>query len=276
MKNEKRGDPLYKNIAAAVAFVALLLAGLVLSEPDSYHNFEGRCLDCHLKVPKAGERPNIFVKDISSLCLSCHEDLKEMSHPVDVSPPKKMRIPRSLPLDWKGDVTCTTCHTAHKKGHGRYMLRVDSYGEPFCLLCHNDLEEELHKSNIGSAHMRSSIRARYIPGSRNLYIDDLSLRCMVCHDAFFAKESLVSKPRAGGRYYHGMDIGLSHPIGVSYLEARARFHGAYRPVEELPKEIILFDGMVGCGSCHNPYSKRHYDLVMSNEGSALCLACHVK
>jgi predicted CXXCH cytochrome family protein len=33
---------------------------------------------------------------------------------------------------------------------------------------------------------------------------------------------------------------------------------------------------VGCLSCHNTFSKVPNQLVMSNQGSALCLACHMK
>jgi len=38
----------------------------------------------------------------------------------------------------------------------------------------------------------------------------------------------------------------------------------------------LFDGKVGCLSCHNPYGDKKYSLVMENKRSGLCLACHRK
>ncbi|MEE9542893.1 MAG: cytochrome c3 family protein, partial [Thermodesulfobacteriota bacterium] len=67
-----------------------------------------------------------------------------------------------------------------------------------------------------------------------------------------------------------------HPIGMSYVDTKLKYRGAYRDIKDLPKEIKLFDNAVGCGSCHSLYSKLHYELVMSNAGSRLCLGCHVK
>jgi predicted CXXCH cytochrome family protein len=39
--------------------------------------------------------------------------------------------------------------------------------------------------------------------------------------------------------------------------------------------IWLFEGRVGCGSCHSPFAGGEALLVMSNVGSRLCLSCHV-
>jgi predicted CXXCH cytochrome family protein len=38
----------------------------------------------------------------------------------------------------------------------------------------------------------------------------------------------------------------------------------------------LFDGNLGCGSCHSAYSKEPHLLVMNNRGSKLCLSCHTQ
>jgi len=40
------------------------------------------------------------------------------------------------------------------------------------------------------------------------------------------------------------------------------------------QEIRLFEGRIGCGTCHDPFSKLPKQLVMSNKGSRICLACH--
>ncbi|MCC6676430.1 MAG: hypothetical protein IT436_04740 [Phycisphaerales bacterium] len=47
------------------------------------------------------------------------------------------------------------------------------------------------------------------------------------------------------------------------------------PAAALDRRIRLFDRTVGCGSCHNVYSQQSKLLVMSNQGSQLCLKCHV-
>ena len=268
----------HKNIIAVTIFIVVLgsIGLIVWSGFDSYHNFEGQCMTCHLTNPTEGAEKYLFVKEISALCISCHKDAVRLSHPVDMKP--SMKIPSDFLLDRKGNLTCNSCHTTHKGSYGKYHLRVASIGEPFCITCHQSLSEgaELHRSTIGSAHMAGSVQSRYWPGSIGGYLDEVSIRCLICHDAVFATESLVGTAVQAGEYDHGGNIGLSHPVGVSYREATVKYKGAYRKIEKLPQEIRLFDGFVGCGSCHNPYGRRHFELVMSNEGSALCFACHMK
>lgn len=250
-----------------------LYAGFVSSQWTSYHNFEGRCLDCHLSMPKKGENPGTFIKDISFMCKSCHKE-EDLSHPVDLKP--SMKVPANLPLDWKGDITCITCHPVHQKGFGEARLRSKVGGQGFCIQCHSNLENELHKVSLGTAHASSTTGAKYIPGEAGVSLDELSIKCMSCHDATFAKDSIVEDFSSRLLHETTYELGVSHPIGVSYIEAKRKYKGAYRRVDELPRQIKLFGGIVGCGTCHNPYSKKHNALVMSNEGSALCLACHVK
>jgi predicted CXXCH cytochrome family protein len=256
---------------------AVVGAGLVHSQRADYHDFEGRCLDCHLTVPRDGENPGTFTRDVTNMCRSCHKAVQELSHPVDIKP--SMDVPGVFPLDWKGDITCVTCHPVHRDGFGEAHLRVRAQGEGFCTMCHSDLDAKLHNVSLGTAHVASSKNVgRYMPLEVERTLDELSLRCMACHDATFSSDSLVEKPPPlmAGLFHNNEGLGLSHPIGVSYLEAKRLYKGAYRDAEDLPKEIRLFGGQVGCGTCHNPYSKQHQELVMSNEKSALCLACHVK
>ena len=258
-----------------VFFMASAAAAVLYSAQwTSYHDFGGRCLDCHISQPSSDEQMT-FSKDISRMCSGCHSSEQELSHPVDIKP--SMKVPQSMPLDWKGDVTCLTCHTAHKRGYGGFHLRVAASGVGLCVICHGDIDEQLHKVSVGSAHIGEASTKKNIGWELGEELDELSIRCLACHDAVTARDSLVENLAVRRELFHNSNtIGVSHPIGVSYFETRRKYKGAYRPVEKLPKQIKLFDGMVGCGSCHNPYSKRHNELVMSNEGSALCLACHIK
>jgi len=267
---------LKKTLIIILLVISAAAARLVLSQWSSYHDFEDKCLDCHLTVPKPGETPRIFTRDISKMCWSCHKNVQDLSHPVDMAP--SMDVPQAFPLDWKGHITCATCHPIHKSGFGYSHLRSRATGEGFCTMCHSDLSTKLHNVALGTAHVGSSKNvSKYLPLEKERVLDDLSLRCMQCHDATFSSDTLVEKPSdSAGLFHNTGDLGVSHPIGVSYLEAKRQYKGAYRNVSELPKEIKLFGGQVGCGSCHNPYSKQHNELVMSNRGSALCLACHVK
>ncbi len=257
----------------SAAAVLVLIAGNVWPQWMSYHDFEGRCLDCHLVTPKENEAPGIFLKDISKMCERCHKGLTDLSHPVDVV--AKMKVPGNLPLD-RGSVTCVTCHFVHKEGYGSSHLRSRARGEGFCVLCHGEMEEEKHQTVLGSVHLKDmDVNGKQAPQA-DFVLDPLSLRCLECHDAVYAGDVMVESRVEMELRHRGNIIGQSHPVGVSYYDAKRKYHGAYRDVSDLPPEIRLFDGTVGCGTCHNPYSKNHADLVMSNEKSALCLACHVK
>ena len=258
----------------AVLMVAGLYAGYLHSGWSSYHDFEGKCLDCHLAVPEPGGGAGTLVQDVSVMCNNCHSTIKELSHPVDKTP--SMRMPDAFPVDWKGQITCVTCHPAHQQGYGTAHLRVSATGAGFCVLCHSSMETTMHNLSTGSAHMTGNAEVKFAVTGEGVVLDEISLRCLSCHDAVFGPDAVVESPLAMEALHKNNLIGVSHPIGVSYIEAKRKYHGAYRDVDKLPKEITLFEGMVGCASCHSPFSDRHFDLVMSNEKSALCLACHVK
>ena len=157
----------HKNtITIAILIVVLGIVGFrVWSGWDSYHNFEGQCMTCHLTNPTEGAEKYLFTKDVSALCISCHKDAVRLSHPVDMKP--SMNIPADFLLDRKGNLTCNSCHTTHRDGNGKYHLRIASIGEPFCIACHQSLSEGagLHRSTIGSAHMAGGGKKNYWPGS---------------------------------------------------------------------------------------------------------------
>ena len=148
------------------------------------------------------------------------------------------------------------------------------------MLCHDDLDSEMHThlDGFGPRKHQPGERPGSPPMSAGVGLDKLSIKCLSCHDAVFAKDSPLANPVVTREtYMHNISaLGLSHPIGMSYVDTKLKYFGAYRDIVDLPKEIKLFDNAVGCGSCHSLYSKLHYELVMSNDGSRLCLGCHVK
>lgn len=267
-----------RNLILLAVAAILLTFGYVASEWTSYHRFDGKCLDCHLTVPREGSNPGTFKKDITNMCMGCHASVQDLSHPVDVVP--SMSVPSQFPLDWKRELSCVSCHYAHRQGYGSSHVRSSATGEGFCTMCHDNLANELHKVSVGTAHTGRSYGAFNAPGETLYTLDELSIRCMACHDAVFANESLVTNKALtitdSGMFHNIANIGLSHPIGMNYYEIKRMYHGAYRGPDELPPQVKLFGGVIGCATCHNPYSAQHDDLVISNDGSALCLACHVK
>jgi len=241
---------------------------------QSYHGFEGLCLNCHTKRPRPGEERPVIKRDVSAECKRCHEEQDALSHPIDVRPAAS--VPDFMPLDGRGMLTCVTCHSVHKPGFGPSHLRARVGGPGFCVLCHSGLDEKMHSVFGVGAHMGGAVKVGYGPGSKgNVRLDEMSIKCMSCHDAILGDESTVTNFDIF-RNLHDNKTALTHPIGVLYSEAKRKYRGAYRSFLELPPQIKLYGGRVGCGTCHSPYAGGRAQLVMSNFGSNLCLACHVK
>ena len=179
-------------LAPILAFVLIAAGAAVLysSQWTSYHDFGSQCLDCHISKPSSESDPVTFSKNINLMCASCHKSEQELSHPVGMKP--SMKVPQSMPLDWKGELTCLTCHTAHKRGFGGFHLRTAASGEGFCVMCHGDMDEELHKVSVGSAHIGETSTQSSV-GWEDPYegLDKLSIKCLACHDAVTANDSLV-------------------------------------------------------------------------------------
>lgn len=107
-------------------------------------------------------------------------------------------------------------------------------------------------------------------GSR---IDPTTMLCIECHD-----DRISSLDRGGlgsGTWSH-FSGRLNHPIGVSYRDAYNKKPHDYVPPGILPEGIELFDGKIGCGTCHNRFAGNNFMMVMSNERSKLCFSCHIK
>ena len=81
--------------------------------------------------------------------------------------------------------------------------------------------------------------------------------CLGCHDG--ASASLIHR---------------SHPVDINYLFAQMRSKGKLRPPAALDPAVNLKDGLTACVSCHHPESQNKAKLVLTNDGSRLCLACH--
>lgn len=238
------------------------------------HDFQGKCLLCHATIPaKDAQEQNLsFVDDVDKLCAKCHEIDKQKSHPIKVKPNKD--IPLTVHLDKDGLVTCTTCHDVHKEDKTEDRSELSGLlwghvkGRTFCALCHN--REALdstwqHQTAIPYAH---SYGGKFAQGSDATLLDKFSTECLSCHDGTISKFPQVEVKQ--GVWQHG--IGMSHPVGVEYPRSVD-----FTAPELLPKEIRIFDGKIGCLSCHEIYNDQsNMMLTMDNRKSSLCLACHKK
>jgi len=249
--------------------VFFILAGIIAvvyglsGEPHEFSS--GECSICHFDEKKA---PMNLNPDITSGCETCHSELREVqSHPTDIYP--TLSIPKDMPLI-EGRLTCITCHYVHPKEKNlsikkHYFLRRQVRGPFFCGVCH-EMNEKGHII-LENVHMGS-----YKITDHTTRIDRMSLECIECHDRHITEpvDSL-----GAGKWEH-FNKKQNHPIGVSYEKSSTREIRQFRPASMLSKEIKLFDGKIGCGTCHNIYSKERFMLVVNNRKSMLCLECHIK
>lgn len=236
---------------------------------QSGHEFSGRCEFCHLSAPEEGKSER-FSRSISYLCQECHNMPQNNSHPIGVVP--SMQVPEEFMLDWSGKMTCATCHDPHGRTENQY-LRTDARGRDFCILCHRGMlpMQDPHVGTVSIAHSKRGIY--HDESSLSQILDQVSMECLSCHDGVIASDA--SYKIVGGDAVTYQRNGLSHPIGMDYRKS-AMHDRELRSAETLSPYIALYDGKVGCASCHNPYSSQHRMLTMNNSGSALCLECHLK
>jgi len=266
-----------------LAGLLLLLASLAgARQEDTPHAFgPGDCRGCHLTNPdrarSEGRNRLRMVAPVKQLCARCHWKITEnYSHPVEVYP-VDVRIPPDMPLSWNGRMTCSTCHDIHgsattPSGKRSFFLRRGTRGRAFCMTCHEEnpvtriaARRSTHRGAIAYAHT-----ARYLVKSPGIGIDSMSLQCLSCHDG---SSATAIEARVGAGIWKHSSGGGPHPIGVNYGLARAR-KGHLVPEAMLPKSVKLFNGAVGCGTCHDPYSHRERKLVV--ERKDLCNTCHIK
>lgn len=256
------------NLLLLLATVGVGWAWWPTAKAATGHLSQSSCFSCHLG---GGEvRPATAATLIGrqeDLCASCHPDAIRASHPSGLIP--RRAIPRPFKLDWKGELTCSTCHTIHGATPG--LMKSTKRGEALCLECHdrNFFERMVDRgaSMTTSGHLdarRSTTPTTPTPPP----IDTFSLQCMGCHNEMQGSNQV--RIESGLLRHFGNP--LSHPIGGLYQSFLRT--GGYRAPQLLPKEIMLPDGKISCLSCHQGYSEKHGKLVVGNERSALCLHCH--
>ena len=214
------------------------------------------CQGCHIAADGGADpfESQMLLMGQEQLCLSCHPDALKASHPSGVRPPPDMQVPEIFPIDWKGDLTCSSCHYIHKGGHGR--MRSDLRGKEYCLACH---EDSFFLSMVdGGESIMLAGHLKEIDSDPLLGIDPFSIQCIECHDNSGEARNL-QVAFADGLVRH--NSGTNHPIGVKYADSAMSRPGDYKQMAMVPKEVMLPDGMVGCVSCHEGYTKLHGKLI---------------
>jgi predicted CXXCH cytochrome family protein len=269
-----------QKLTVALLLCVVFICIVIYSMQTDPHKFP-ECLSCHLTDPSGKIIEHQLTAPVTTLCARCHEKIftEGYLHPVDIRP-RNVGIPADMPLSPQGEITCVTCHDIHGSFFTPYdtpshYLRRYEGGKDFCRACHTGAMGNRggHAASLGESHFLS----KYIMTNASLDIDPMSQNCISCHDGSYAS----SAPIRAGMWSHGRDFIQhdqgSHPIGVFYESARQRggLKSDLKPIDLVDRRIRFFDGKVGCGSCHDPFSSIEKRLVMSDQGSKLCLACHL-
>ncbi|MHC4394282.1 MAG: cytochrome c3 family protein [Planctomycetota bacterium] len=284
-----------KEVPIVLAIVLLFVPTGVPAEQDfqldvPLHHFQLPCDNCHVpqladpalheEITNVGE----IRGDISQLCTSsgCHSYDRLLNHPVGVSP--KSTIPSDMPLDNLSRITCLTCHDKSKSsdnsGQTNLLLRVPT-GMQFCGTCHTKmrgtLSEQSHWNFSARAHLGPINPQSVVSSDSDQFvgaIDVESHTCLSCHENVSVVIPAYNEtPRQRKLRWKNMS---DHPIGMDYEDTALRRVGGYKfSLADNPR-IRLFNGKVGCGSCHSPYARTRMNLVDSYERSTLCRRCHNK
>lgn len=111
-------------------------------------------------------------------------------------------------------------------------------------------------------------------------LDASSLVCLSCHDGTVARDvyagthAMSWSELASAGLAPGQTRLTNHPIGIRYPVGDRQFQSPEAVTADL--RIKLPDGRIQCISCHDPHNTQRHPgmLVMSNNRSRLCLACH--
>jgi predicted CXXCH cytochrome family protein len=176
---------------------------------------------------------------------------------------------------WSGGEICIACHTPHRAAGTR--------AEAVPLWSHQESRQtyRLYSSPAMKARM-------YQPAP-------MSKLCLSCHDGTIALDSFGGN--VGARFISdannlGTDMNVHHPTSFIYdAQLAASNRGLFNPANRVVtiggggqtrtgtvEEVLLYDNRVECSTCHdvhNTYVATNVALMkMTEQGSALCFACH--
>jgi predicted CXXCH cytochrome family protein len=256
----------FKLLPAAFALLGALALGTYAVLPGSgqTHLQKEDCTTCHLGGKNVTpQQAGMLMASQEALCGKCHPAAIKVSHPSGFPPLNKPAD--TYPLDWKGDLTCSTCHDVHGNAPG--LMRGTKVGKELCFACHST--DFFKKMRDGGASLMVGHLSRS-SDTKAVSLDVYSRQCMECHGNNGDPRLTTTVDRNGVARHAGSSV--NHPVGADYQKAYV--YGGYRPRRVVEKKLFLPDGMVSCVSCHYGYLKDHGKLVVTKAQSKLCYECH--
>lgn len=183
----------------------------------------------------------------------------------------------------------TSKHNLSASGPGAVKAATE---QQVCIFCH----APHNTSPAAPLWNRRTPAASYIPYTSSTSKANAgqptgaSLLCLSCHDGTIALGDVLSRgtqiTMAGGvttmpatsASRLGTDLSGDHPVSFAYTAALATARGELVAPSALTGRVKLdASGQMQCTSCHDAHDDTNGKfLVMPNQASALCQACHVK
>ena len=252
---------------------------------DNPHHFLQACGNCHESGAQTDKSQKITVgplhRDINQTCnqTGCHDLNSSLNHPIGVN--AGGHVPAEMPLSSKGQITCLTCHDELNRSNSKnipaFLRRAP--GQDLCASCHlasgATSKKRSHWQFTTKAHLGTK-KAQAYSNNYTAAINDIdreSLSCLSCHDdvsAVIAGDNESTSARMQRRRYMS-----DHPIGMTYA-TKANSNREFKMPSKVDARIRLFNGRMGCGSCHNLYDSGKKNLSLPFTRGELCRQCHIK
>lgn len=261
---------IFSHLFIVTVTLSFFLTATVVEAQQSHDS--AACESCHLSSPTSGGIA-IYTDDIDKLCSACHQVSVVNSHPSGFTPGRE--LPKIFWLDLGGKLNCATCHDFHpdESTSSPFLLRSSGHNTDFCKHCHAAAQPpppgrpEMIMEHLGTSFVAHR-KAYTQPKGNSSVLDGITTNCLDCHNGASGPipEYCLPDDKAPCN---------SHMIGADYAIAAA-VNGELRSLSDLSPLVSLYEGKVGCASCHSIYSSEDMLLVFNNKGSAICRECHLK
>jgi len=185
-------------------------------------------------------------------------DLPPLHHPVNLKPSKAVKVPKTFPLNHRGEISCETCHGIEEiedipfeevDTKAEAFLREGPYAEPekFCYRCHE--EKAYRRRNV---HDLLDARGKYEKKA-----------CEYCHEKALDPEKDYTREQLRLRLPPqtlclGCHLKTPHLNALDHLtkpdkDMRRRMRDAERKLGII---LPLDDaGRIMCATCHAPHER---------------------